>query len=118
NNVVLLATVAKARDVAPAKHGFQWSANIADIYADIRQFVSIDPYFKFGCIESKVGVQILQAWVVRQLVHQLVNHGCHLRVGGLAHDDKVDWLRSRPLPERWWVTWKGSYARDSGEFRL
>src|SRR5690606_27176536 len=99
NDVVLFATVAETRDLAPAQHGFQCAPHFAHIDAHVGQLVAVHTYLQFRRVQSQVGVEVLQTGVIGQPVHQQLHHGGHFRVRSLAHDHEVDGFGGGPLPE-------------------
>ncbi len=110
HNIILLAILLEARDLAAAEHGLERAAERVDLDADRRRLVAVHCDVELRRVQPEIGVEIDEAGIVFRLLHQRVDHLLQLfvRTRGLDHD--VDRLLARALAERRRIARKGDDA--------
>ena len=116
DDIVLFAIELKARNLAPAEHGFKCAADRLDIRADIGNLVAVDTDFEFRFVQAKVGVDVGEAGIFCRLRDQAIHILLQFLVGCGSHYDELQRLVAA-LTERGRADGKRIHTSEAAKLR-
>ena len=111
-DVILFRTDLEGRDIAAAKQGFEGAPDHRDVETEIRHAVAIDRDLDLRLVETHVGIEIGQAWIVPQPLDQLVRKRVDLLIGCGRLDDELQRLAEAADAQRCGVRGRRLNARN------